>query len=380
MTVSRELSSPVNETQGRALERLLHALVDQEHARVFVPAYQPSSGFWFGGGNLIETSDGRLLLCGRYRNFGDSRTGLGSGERGLECAIFASSDRGQTFAKVLSLGKAALSRPSRPVVSIEGTSLHQTADGTLEWFISSEKDVPYPQGLAGYQKPGTGVWSIDCISGNSEETLDPSSLVPVLDGHDFPEYLHVKDPVTLDTPEGDTALIFCSHPFSWSSSNAGLAVSANGSDHFSVVDWEVAGRGAVWDVAATRITGFLRVPSFGVFADAEPHWVYFYDGAECLRKLDENPSALRRPRGYSCEELGGAFVGGAIPSRRMLRLSRLAPHFVSPYGTGSSRYASSISLSEGILTIWQQSQPDESQPLVGNLLPMDEVERLLQPD
>ena len=70
---SRNVSSPVNETQGRALERLLHALVDQEHARVFVPAYQPSSGFWFGGGNLIETSDGRLLLCGRYRNFGDWR-------------------------------------------------------------------------------------------------------------------------------------------------------------------------------------------------------------------------------------------------------------------------------------------------------------------
>jgi hypothetical protein len=64
----------------------------------------------------------------------------------------------------------------------------------------------------------------------------------------------------------------------------------------------------------------------------------------------------------------------------MVRLSRLAPLFISPHGSGSSRYLSTITLDDGILAVWQQSQPDESQPLVGNLLPMDEVERLLQPE
>jgi hypothetical protein len=58
--------------------------VDQQKARIAVPPQQKSTGFWFGGGNMVEDADGRFYLVGRYRNFGDSRTGLGAGERGLE--------------------------------------------------------------------------------------------------------------------------------------------------------------------------------------------------------------------------------------------------------------------------------------------------------
>jgi hypothetical protein len=370
----------VTRVQARALERLLMALVDQQQARVLVPANKPAAGYWFGGGNLIESKDGRLYLCGRYRNFGDSRTGLATGERGVECAIFVSDDRGQVFEKALGLSKADLSQPGREVVSIEGSSLHWRSDGTLEWFISTEKDLSYPEAWADYQKPGTGVWSIDRLSGQSPESLNVTSLESVLENRTLPEYLHVKDPVAFDTPEGDTALIFCSHPFTWSSLNTGLALRPAGNPQFSVLDWQVVGRGSVWDVAATRITGRLRIPNVGVFAGSEPCWVYFYDGAECLRKLEQNPAARQRPRGYSCEELGGAFVGAALPSRNAQRLSPLSPLFTSPFGTGSSRYLSTLVLDEGILAVWQQSQPDESQPLLGHFLPMEAVERLLQMD
>ena len=51
------------------------------------------TGFWFGGGNMVQDHDGTLWLVGRYRNHGDSRTGLGAGERGLELALFRSDDR-----------------------------------------------------------------------------------------------------------------------------------------------------------------------------------------------------------------------------------------------------------------------------------------------
>ena len=76
--------------QEEKLKALAVALVNQESARIIVEPQSPSPGFWFGGGNLIEDQDGRLYLVGRYRNYGDSRTGLSAGERGLELAIFCS--------------------------------------------------------------------------------------------------------------------------------------------------------------------------------------------------------------------------------------------------------------------------------------------------
>ena len=378
MAINLTNTLTITELQSKKLKNMLTALLDQEGASVIVPAQQSATGFWFGGGNLIETPDGSIWISGRYRNFGDSRTGLGSGQRGLECAIFQSKDRGKTFNKVLSFSKADLSVAGREVISIEGTALHIMDDGRIELFVSTEKARPYPEGLESFQKPGTGVWSIDRLNSDSVETLSVDSIETVIENFDRPEYLHVKDPVVFDTPDGGTALAFCTHPFTWSSSNTGISVRPAGANNFTSIEWDVASRGAVWDVAATRITNRLSIPAVGVFADAPDAYVYFYDGAECLRRLDENPRANSRPRGYSCEEIGGAFVGNAHPSYDMQRLSLTAPLFVSPYGTGSSRYVSTIILEEGILATWQQSQTDEAQPLVSHLLTNDEIEQLLK--
>ena len=113
----------MDSSQRDRLISLGRALVDQQAARIVVEPNARQAGFWFGGGNLMETSEGRLHLVGRYRNVGDSTTGLGMGDRGLELAILSSDDNGETFARTMSLTKEELSRSPGEVVSIEGTAL-----------------------------------------------------------------------------------------------------------------------------------------------------------------------------------------------------------------------------------------------------------------
>lgn len=363
--------------QREKLVGLLSALIDQERAHVLVEPQQRSGGFWFGGGNMVRDDDGIIWLVGRYRNYGDSRTGLTAGERGLECALFASTDDGGSFRKTRSWSKADLSFPGNKVLSIEGTALHRRVDGTWELFISSEKEREYPKGYESYRKPGTGVWSIDVMTGLGIRDLDRTTLRTVLVETDNPAYLHVKDPVVYDAPNGDTHLVYCSHPFCWSSANTGLAVRETGADGFSIVEPQLVARGPAWDVAGTRLTCRMPIPQVGCFSGSPACYVFFYDGLECVREHEQSSRGVQRPRGYSCEELGGAMAGFVSDFPRMVRLSDLRPLFVSPHGTGCSRYVDVLVSERGLLAAWQQSREDFSQPLVGNFLPMAEVERLL---
>ncbi|MBC8444691.1 MAG: exo-alpha-sialidase [Chloroflexi bacterium] len=366
----------LSQVQEERLHALLAELIDQQAASVLVPPHRGAPGFWFGGGDLAQDAEGTIWLSGRYRDYGDSRTGLEAGQRGLECVILRSDDGGQSYEKVRSWSKADLSRNAE-VLSIEGTDLQIHADGTCELYISSEKALSYPESLRDYQKPGTGVWTIDCMRGTSIEHLDPATLTSVLVNGDRPEYLHVKDPVVFRAEDGSTNMVFCSHPYCWSSSNTGLAVRCPGGDAFTVQSWELVSRGATWDVAATRVTGRMAIPPLGCFASSSPCSAYFYDGAECLRDHEESSLARKRPRGYSCEELGGAMWGWDASFPELERLSRLAPMFVSPWGTGCSRYVSCLVTDTGIHAVWQQSQADGSQPLVGHTVPMSRAEQIL---
>ena len=382
------MTGPDTHTRERILA-LLNALIDQRRARVLVPPYRDAPGFWFGGGNMVRDTAGAIWLCGRYRNVGDSRTGLVAGERGLECALFRSDDAGQSFQKAHSWSKADLSR-NQEVVSIEGTALHRQPDGSWELYISSEKALPYPQPLRDHQKPGTGIWTIERMvssepSSATPDRLDPATLTPALDALDRPAYLHVKDPVVYGGADGQTVMVFCSHPYSWTSTNSGLAVRARSADAFEVRAWEMAPRGPAWDVAVTRITDRLPLPQVGCLANEPPCAVYFYDGAECIHDHGgghgQGAGKARRPRGYSCEEIGGAFLSwddkGTPGPDQLERLSDLSPLFLSPWGTGCSRYVSTLLTQQGILATWEQGQEDGSQPLVGHFLPMEEIERIL---
>jgi len=134
------------------------ALIDQKKARVVVKPYDDDGGFWFGGGNMIHdrysgsgvdqgagsSAHPGVLIVGRYRNRGDSRTGLQMGARGLECAIWRSPDGLSGYELVKKWDKADLACAGRQVISIEGTALH-LGDNGVELFISSEKEIPYPE-------------------------------------------------------------------------------------------------------------------------------------------------------------------------------------------------------------------------------------------
>lgn len=360
----------LEKSQIEKLSKLGKTLVNQERARPIVMPQQNSSGFWFGGGNMIESPEGDLYLVGRYRNFGDSRTGIGAGERGLELAIFRSEDRGDHFEKILSWNKRDLDLAGTPVLSIEGSALNWTDEG-VELYVSTEKDgVGYPVGLEEYLKPGTGVWSIDRLAAKDIPSLKQAGLKPFWTSQD-PNFLHVKDPFVYQPTGGKTALFCCTHPFNWASSNTAFRESS------SEPVYDFFSRGTAWDVAMTRGTSVLDVPMVGAFSEIDVT-LMFYDGGECVRDLEQHQSAVTRPRGYSCEELGGLayFVDGQISD--MQRISRVEPLFVSPDGTGCSRYVDVLPSSSGMFVTWQQSQADRSQPLMMNFVSLAEIEEILE--
>lgn len=368
----------LNTLAEQKLISLATRLVDQRRARVVIPPRQAASGFWFGGGNMVEAPDGSLLLVGRYRNQGDSRTGLGLGQRGLELAIFRSTDRGESFIKTLSFAKPALNVGDREVLSIEGSALRTTADG-IELFISTEKSgIAYPAEFATFLKPGTGVWTVDHVRAGSVEELATATISTILQSQD-PSVIHMKDPAVYELANGDTALMFCTHPFCWSSSNTALAIRPADQTEFGEPNFTCFPRGPAWDVAITRGTAIVDVPRLGMFRDQHVS-LLFYDGGESLRNLVEHQTAVSRPRGYSCEELGGVAYVLDRDFQNIVRLSKYAPMFTSPYGTGCSRYVDVLATDDAFYTTWQQSQEDLSQPLVMHKVDRDEVASLLDSD
>ncbi len=242
------------------------ALINQQRARPVVLPYEDAAGYWFGGGNMVEDPEGTLYLVGRYRNAGDSRTGLSKGERGLELAIFRSIDGGKSFQKILSFTKQDLDLPGQPVISIEGASLY-LGDGRVELYVSTEKGgIGYPKGFEAFQKKGTGVWSIDRIIASTIEGLKQSRVEPFLASND-PVRLHVKDPTVVRLESGSELLLFCTHPFTWASTNSAYMYRERGKKEFGAPVFDFLSRGAAWDVAVT-----------GTESIAPASWHWFFTG------------------------------------------------------------------------------------------------------
>ena len=103
----------------------------------------------------------------------------------------------------------------------------------------------------------------------------------------------------------------------------------------------------------------------------------FYDGGECLRSHEGARPRLPPParallRG---DRRADDFAGGDLEEPH--RLSANEPLFVSPWGTGCSRYVTTLRAGDSIHAFWQQSQPDRSQPLVTHALSTADAARLL---
>jgi hypothetical protein len=366
----------LSETLKEKLINLGKELVDQQKAEVAVPAQQNKTGFWFGGGNITkDTADNALYICGRYRNFGDSRTGVSAGDRGLELAIFKSTDDGNSFCKARSWTKSDLSFGGVDVLSIEGCSIVFSGN-KVEMILSTEKKRTYPKGFESYQKPGTGVWSIDIFEGRSIAELDAGTIRTIYHSDD-PSSLHAKDPVGYLGENGSTYVIYCQSPFCWSSTYTGCLVRKPGRENFELMSDYIMPKGHNWDVAVTRITERLPVPGIGEFADLPPLSLYFYDGAECVNPHDQSEKGVKRVRGYSCEEISGLAYGFDDQFPKLHRLSEYFPLFISPDGTGCSRYTSVFHDGKDMIATWQKSMPDLSQPLVINRLKQVDIERIL---
>ena len=365
------MATRIDESISPRLDALARALVDDAAARVVREPTANAPGFWFGSGGIARDAQGAYYLSGRYRDQGDSRTGLSAGRRGWKLVVARSSAPLGPFEDIWSAEKPALAGARGEVVSIEGSALLQRDDGSVELYVSSEKRRAYPDPVSSAQKPDTGIWDIDVVRAASLDAFEPARLEPLL-WSDDPVKLHVKDPSVSVSPSGGTVLIFCHHGFNWSSSSTGMMWRERGRDEWSEPWFNVMEHGLTWDVAVTRVTSRLPLPQVGVLASQPPLSLYFYDGSECVR---EHPSS--KPKGYSCEELGGVAYGLDHEMPAFVRLSNLEPFFVSRHGTGCHRYVNAYADSEGILAVWQMSNEQGAQPLYGCFLPMDEVERIL---
>jgi hypothetical protein len=359
---------------ARKIIALTKALINQRKAKIIVSTTEDEPGYWFGGGNMIAENDGTLYLVGRYRSSGDARTGTGKGVRGHELAVFRSDDNGDSFEKIVSFGKGDLTLEGKRAISIEGAALHIGLD-TFELFVSAERDgIDYPSGLEEFKKPGTGVWTIDKMEAPTIEELKSASLKSFFTSNN-PEHLHVKDPVIHATASGDNMLIFCTHPFSWSSTNSAYCIRPAGSKDFCKPIFDFFPRGTTWDVAVSRISDVLSLPK-DLLDIKGGIQVVFYDGAECIRKHSQDPNAVLRPRGYSCEEIGGLAAYSNENIEDLDRISKIQPMFISPWGTGCSRYIHTCLTKDRIFATWQQSQNSGAQPLVMNALTMEEAETI----
>ena len=171
--------------------------------------------------------------------------------------------------------------------------------------------------------------------------------------------------------------MFCTHPFCWTSSNTGYVSFESEPINTGNANFSFFARGFTWDVAMTRGTSVLALPKVGLLAGQDIK-LLFYDGGECVRNLDEHAAAVRRPRGFSCEELGGVAFYSDDNLHSVERLSINQPMFVSPHGSGCSRYVDVLTTDNHYYATWQQAQADGSQSLVMNVVDREEVEGLLK--
>ena len=105
----------INLLVKKKIIQFTNGLIDQEKAKVIIPANDQKKGYWFGGGNMITDDSGNLWLVGRYRDHGDSRTGVGAGLRGLELSLFKSEDHASSFRKVMRWSKSDLENVVTPI-------------------------------------------------------------------------------------------------------------------------------------------------------------------------------------------------------------------------------------------------------------------------
>ena len=163
--------------------------------------------------------------------------------------------------------------------------LHYIGRSKVSSYLFPQKKTTWviPENFESYLKPGTGVWTIDRLQAENIAQLVNASVIPVV-ASAAPETCHIKDPFVYHTKTDACMLLFCTHPFSWTSSNSGYITREKNNNIFDQPCVDFFPRGLTWDVAMTRGTAVIDVPQVGEFANQQVSLI-FYDGGECVRNL-----------------------------------------------------------------------------------------------
>jgi hypothetical protein len=271
-----------------------------EGSELVVAAPEPGEGHWAGGPSAVY-AEGAFWLAYRLRR------PVGAG-RGF-ANVVARSDDGVRFEPV-----ARLDSTDYGVDSLERPALVQRPDGGWRIYLS----------LA---TPGTLHWKVDALDADTPEGLPGGTRRTVWPGD---ARTAAKDPVVLASDDGWQAWV-CIHPLPDADEadrmTTRYATSADG------LGWDWQGdallpRDGLWDSRGARLTAVVPRPTGG--AD-----LAFYDG--------------RASAAENWYERTGIAVGTA-PGR--FQALGTEPFAQSPYGHGTFRYLSAVSLPDGSLRVY----------------------------
>lgn len=267
-------------------------------------------GNWAGAPS-VWLSEGVYYLAYRLRR----PTG---GDRGYGVVVASSGD-GVEFTTLTSLGKDAFGAES-----LERPALVRLADGRWRLYVSCAT-------------PGSFHWWVDSLDASDPAAFDAARRVTVLPGD---ERTAVKDPVVFEV-DGQWLLWACCHPLADPEATDRMYSVLGRSDDgiaWSFAPSELRGTHGSWDARGARLADVFRWGG---------RWIAFYDGRS------------------SAAENGEEFTGIAVgPSFDDLRPIDGGPAAVSPWGSGSLRYITVVTLGDDEYRLYYEaSLPDGSHGL-----------------
>ncbi len=317
-------------------------LFDPKDGNIIIVPPGKGSGNWAGAPNIyFDNVKGKFYLSYRLRK--------PHPQRGSESRIAESMD-GLKFTDIWSVRKEDLQTSS-----MERSAIMITPDGRHRLYIS-------------YVDPVTNKWRIDLVEANDLRDLDISKRRLIMNG-DGMEVEGVKDPHFLiidgayymffsyaGRPQNGTAEHLAQLHSTRDIFNTGKVKSlsglAVGEDGLSF-KWlrEVLSVGTSWDSHTSRITCVLPVRS---------GFVIFYDG-------------------YSDGKRNYEEFTGLATSKDLVHYDRVSserPALVSPYGTGSLRYASAVAVGDELYVYYECSRADGSHDLRMNVVKKEDLEAI----
>jgi len=310
----------------------LPCLLDYDTSAVVRDPLGEGDGWWAGApGAFYDPEDDAFYLTYRYR-----RPRGVEPDRGFENRLARSED-GVEFEDLATLSKEQLG-----TTSIERCAVQRSDEGTWLWYIS-------------YVDPADQRWRIDLLEADIPSAFDPARRVPLFTAP--PLGLEgVKDPWVLRVGPVWYMLISCATPPVQEASdaemhgtsdvyNTGLIKSASAlATSLDGRAWQWQGlimapsRERAWDSYATRLGCVVPHPG---------GWLGFYDGSADV--------------GGNYEERTGLALSGDLFTWHSL--SADGPALVSPHGSGSLRYADSVTDGTDRFFYFEAARPDGSHEL-----------------